>query len=215
MTSLRTLLACVALLLGAGVPTAFAQCPGPCGPPGTPCPATSTFPSLIVGGGSCVAGRTAVPYVVHVRDLNGISIPNIPVILQFPVGAGTHGNTLQAAGQIVDCATARLIRPTNVDGVAVFYPQFFGCLNTPSVQVIAGATCLGFARARSTDAHFSPNADVDLADLSAFSNAYLFPIPFQPCFDFDDNGVVGLPDLTIETSDYLNALPSAYCSPGW
>lgn len=215
MTSRRVSLACAVLLLGAWSPLARAQCPAPCGPPGTPCPVTSTFPTLLVGGGSCLNGRTAVPFAVHVRDANGVSLPNIPVELRFPVGAGTHDNQAQAPGQIVDCTGFRLVRPANVDGVAVFYPQFFGCLNTPEVQVVAGGVCLGLVRARSTDSRQTPNAVVDLADFAAFSIAYLNPIPYQPCFDYNDDGAVNLPDLGIFVQDFSNATPSTYCPSGW
>jgi len=215
MISSRTILACAVLCAGAWSSIAFAQCPGPCGPPGTPCPATSSFPNLIVGGGAELNGITALPYVVHVRDSASLPVVNVPVELRFPVGAGTHGNQAQAVGQIVDCAQGRLIRPTNADGVAVFYPQFFGCENAPVVAVVAGGVCLGMVRARSTDARQSPSATVDLPDLTAFANAFMFKVPYQPCFDYNDNGTVDLPDLTAFARDFNDAVPSAYCTSGW
>jgi hypothetical protein len=210
-----TILACAVIVLGASSSRVFAQCPDPCGPPGSPCPTTSTFPNLVVGGGSCVGGLTAVPFAVHVKDALGNSLVNVPVELRFPVGAGTHGNQLQVPGQIVDCPGFRLIRPTNVDGVAVFYAQFLGCLNQPDVDVVAGGVCLGRVRARSTDMSPGPGADVDITDLSLFSTAFLVKVPYQPCFDYNDNGVVDLPDLVIFAHDFNKALPSAYCSSGW
>jgi hypothetical protein len=215
MPSPRFVLVCVAVLIGISGSAALAQCPDPCGPPGSPCPTTSTFPNILIGGGSEIGGLTAVPFAVHVRDIGGASLVNVPVILQFPVGAGTHGNQLQTPGQVVDCPGFRLIRPTNADGVAVFYPQFLGCLNTPDVAVIAGSVCLGRVRARSTDSRPSPNAIVDLADFAAFSNAYLIKVPYQPCFDYNDNGIVDLPDFVIFVHDFTNATPSGYCPSGW
>ncbi len=215
MISPRAFLVCAVVLLGASSHAALAQCPGPCGPPGSPCPATSTFPNLIVGGGSELNGLTAVPFAVHVRDAASLSLAGVPVELRFPVGAGTHGNQLQAVGQFVDCATGRLIRPTNADGVALFYPQFYGCENAPVVQVVAGGVCLGQVRARSTDSRMTPSATVDLADWTGFANAYLFKVPYQACFDYNDNGIVDLPDLTIFARDFGAAVPGAYCTTGW
>jgi len=212
----RAALLALAALAAVPATPALAQCNGPCPGAGQPCYQTSTVPPLIVGGGACAGGITAVPYRVVVRDAAGLPLAGVRVVLDFAAAVGpTHGNQAQALGQQVLCASAWLVRSTDATGTATFYPQFFGCITGPAIPVTGNGLCLGFAEARSTDLVPTPNASTDLNDLNAFTAAFLNPLPYRPCFDFNNDGAINLPDLTIETQDFLNGVPSAYCSAGW
>ena len=196
MRSTLALSLSLALLASLAVPRAHAQCFGPCPGAGQPCYQTSTVPPVIVGGGSCVGGVTAVPFKVVVRDATGLPLPGVRVVIDFSTVVGpTHGNQLQISTQQVLCPSAWLVRATDATGTATFYPQFYGCATGPAIQVTGNGFCLGFVAARSTDVQATPTAVTNVADLAVFA--------------------AGLADFTIFAQDFTNATPSAYCSSGW
>jgi hypothetical protein len=136
-------------------------------------------------------------------------------VIDFSAVVGpTHGNTLQEPGQQVLCPSAWLVKSTDGNGVAIFHPQFFGCVDQPLVRITGNGYCLGYVKARSTDVAPTAPAITDVADFAAFAGAYLGP-GYRACFDYNDDGTVGLFDLGVFAHDYSNSLPSAYCPAGW
>jgi hypothetical protein len=206
----------LAIVASLAAPRAHAQCLGPCPGAGQPCYQTSNVPPVIVGGGSCVGGVTAVPFKVVVRDATGLPLAGVRVVIDFSTVVGpTHGNQLQFPSQQALCPNAWLVRSTDATGTATFYPQFFGCVTGPVIQVTGNGFCLGFVEARSTDVQMTPNAITDVADFAAFAAVYFNPIPYRPCFDYNNDGAIGLADFSIFAHDFMNSTPSAYCSSGW
>ena len=208
-----------------------AQClPAACGGAGTPCAVTSSVPDLLVGSGRTTGDQSALVYEVVVRAVNGAAVPGAVVTLDFSAAtAATTGNNSQEVGTTLNCALATLTRTANAFGQVRFRPQFFGGANAAVVAVFADGVCLGNTRPRSTDAFQTAGAKTDLTDLGGsvllgcptcpywgFTEAYLKgPGSYSFMYDYDDNGFVGLADLSIIGRDYIMQQAGTYCGAGW
>jgi hypothetical protein len=152
-------------------------------------------PNTVVLGTAALPGdwpSSWFPFVVTLRDEEGVPIVGKNVVLDFAQAEGVRLARAQEAGTLLQCAMRTLTRPTNEEGQAIFHPYFGGYQADAAVRVWVDGTIVGQAEARSAD--IDASRGVGASDLSLWMD---LSGRSSPEADFDLSGMPGGNDLAL------------------